>query len=144
MSSGPPLIMYYEIEMLTSTARGLAADISGTSVITNALIESCTIHARALLDFLYAEGPHKDDVIAEDFFEDPAPWYKARPPKSEKVQCVHGRVGKEIAHLTYTRQQVTPETKPWSLVDIAQEVMEVFAHFRRLVPVELLGSRWDV
>jgi hypothetical protein len=45
----------------------------------NLTLESFVIHARALLQFLYAETPRPDDVIAEDFFEDPSAW----PARSE-------------------------------------------------------------
>lgn len=135
--------LHYEIWMFTSLAHGLASGISGQSVINNALLESYTIHARILLDFLYAAKPKEDDVIAEDFFDDPVKWHSARLQKSEKIQFVHGRVGKEVAHLTYARQDVTPETKPWPFIEIANEVNAVFAQFLNLAPLELLGSRWD-
>jgi hypothetical protein len=135
--------LHYEIWMFKSLAYGLASGISGQGVINNALLESFTIHARILLDFLYAERSQKDDVIAEDFFDDPNQWLKVRSKKSEKVKSVHKRVGKEIAHLTYARQDVTPETKPWRFIEIANEVNDVFTCFLRLIPLERLGSRWD-
>ena len=135
--------LYYEIGMFTNLAHGLASGMSGESVINNALLESYTIHARILLDFLYAERPKADDVIAEDFFDDPAKWRNAMPQKSEKVQFAHRRVGKEVAHLTYARQDVTPETKPWPFIEIANEVNAVFAQFLHIVSLALLGSRWD-
>jgi hypothetical protein len=59
----------YEIWMFTNPSHGLASVISDQSVINNALLESYTLHARILLDFLYAERSKGDDVIAEDFFE---------------------------------------------------------------------------
>lgn len=135
--------LHYEIWMFKSLAYGLASGISGQGVINNALLESFTIHARILLDFLYAEQPKKDDVIAEDFFDDPKQWLNVRSKKSEKVKFVHKRVGKEIAHLTYARQDVTPETKPWPFIEIANEVNDVFTCFLHLIPLERLGSRWD-
>ncbi|MGC9967908.1 MAG: hypothetical protein ABSE08_21200 [Syntrophobacteraceae bacterium] len=128
--------------MFTSLADGLASGISGDSVINNALLESFTIHTRILLDFLYAASPKKDDVIAEDFFDDPAKWCNKRPQKSEKV-LVHRRVGKEIAHLTYARQKVTQETKPWAFIEIANEVNRCLQLFLDLLPLELLGQSWD-
>ena len=135
--------LHYEFWMFMSLAQGLASGISGQGVLNNALLESFTIHARILLDFLYAEKPWEDDVIAEDFFDDPAAWYEARPAKSEKVEIVHRRVGKEVAHLTYARQEVTPETKPWPFIEIANEVNAGFSKFLSLVSPHLLGPRWD-
>ena len=134
--------LHYEVWMFTSLASGLASGITGESVINNALLESFTIHARVLLDFLYAE-PRYDDVIAEDFFASPELWREARPPKSDNVKTVHKRVGKEIAHLTYARQDVTPETKGWGFSEIVQAVQPVVDAFLGAVPQEFLGSRWE-
>lgn len=136
--------LYYEIWMLKSLAQGLASGISGESVINNALLESFVIHARALLDFLYTDKPgHADDVVAQDFFPTPDQWHKARPGKSQTLKKVHGRVAKEVAHLTYTRQEVTPEMKGWPFIDIAKEIQIVINEFLRIVPEHLLGPRWD-
>ncbi len=136
----------YEFWMFTNLARVLGAGISGEQVIKNAALESFTIHARILLDFLYPREdrpPHPDDVIAADFFDDPATWTDNRPEKSARVKDVHKRVGKEIAHLSYCRQEVTPETKPWYFAAIAEEVDKVVKTFLSLVPFELLDERWE-
>jgi len=135
--------LHYEIWMFLSLANGLASGLCGQGVLNNALLESFTVHARILLDFLYTERAQKDDVIAEDFFEAPLVWHQVRPPKSEILQKVHRRVAKEVAHLTYARQDVTPETKPWPFVEMADKVNTVFSKFLSLVSLELLGSRWD-
>lgn len=45
--------LYYEIQMLRSTMALLATGAFGESILSNALIESFTIHARALIHFLY-------------------------------------------------------------------------------------------
>jgi hypothetical protein len=44
----------------------------------NAFIESFTIHLRCLLNFFYmpTHQAHKEDVLAEHFFDDPADWYE--------------------------------------------------------------------
>ncbi|HIC92534.1 MAG TPA: hypothetical protein EYP21_10890 [Syntrophaceae bacterium] len=135
--------LYYEIWMFLRLANGMGSGVFGQGVLNNALLESFTVHTRILLDFLYAERPQKDDVIAEDFFEDPSIWINARPPKSDTLQKVHRRVAKEVAHLTYARQDVTPETKPWPFVEIANEVNTIFSKFLSLIPLELLGPRWN-
>ena len=136
--------LFYEFGMFTELARMLGAGILKEQAIKNAALESFTIHARALLDFLYSKkDPRRDDVIAEDFFEDPLTWTNSRPDKSERVKDVHERVGKEVAHLSYRRQEVTPETKPWYFAAIAEEIGKVFESFSSLVPRELLGERWE-
>jgi hypothetical protein len=135
----------YEYWMFKSLAHGLASGICGQGVINNALLESFTIHARILLDFLYPSGrPKNDDVISDDFFYDPATWTRVRPQKSKMVQSIHRRVGKEVAHLTYARQGVTSESKPWQFIKIANEVGTVFDRFIEIVPRKLLGPRWNL
>jgi len=105
--------LYYEIWMFNALANGLASGIVGEGPLSNAVLEAITVHTRILLDFLYAEKPQSDDVIAEDFFADPDIWANERPVKSELLAGVHRRVAKEVAHLTYARLDVTPDAKPW-------------------------------
>jgi hypothetical protein len=128
--------------MFQTLANALATGVFGQGVLNNALLESFTVHARILLDFLYADRLQKDDVIANDFFPDPVAWNTSRPPKSDTLQNIHRRVAKEVAHLTYARQEVTPETKPWPFLEIANEISTAFSEFLSLVPAELLGPRW--
>lgn len=136
--------LYYEIWMLNSLAQGLASGIFGEGVINNALLESFVIHARALLDFFYTDKPrHADDVVAQDFFPTPEQWPKARPKKSQALKKVHRRVAKEVAHLTYTRQEVAPAAKGWPFMDIAQEINTAIDKFLGIIPEHLLGPRWD-
>jgi hypothetical protein len=133
----------YELEMLQATAGALASGAFGDSLAGNAFLESFTIHARALLSFLYAEDPWQDDVIAEDFFASPEEWTRIRPPRTPPLEKVHGRVGKEIAHLTYGRQAVLPEMKEWSFLDIDRDVFEAAKVFIAAAPKSSLGSRWE-
>lgn len=135
--------LYYEIWMLKTLARAQSTGIAGKSVINNALLESFVIHARVLLAFLYAEKPRPDDVIAEDFLPSPDEWPKIRLPKTELLKTIHRRVGKEAAHLTYARLDVTPETKPWAFLQIAEDINAAFNRFLETVPKSLLGSRWE-
>jgi hypothetical protein len=101
--------------------------------IRNALVESFTVHVRILLDFLYPSSPKVDDVVADDFFDDASVWLEKRPGKSNLLSTVHRRVGKEIAHLTYTRIDITDEAKRWRFVDITNDVGGVLDKFCQLV-----------
>ena len=134
--------LFYEIWMFTSLARGMASGVFNEGIINNALLESFTVHARVLLDFLFAENPRPDDVIAEDYFSSPDEWLKRKANKSENLQNIHVRVGKEVAHLTYFRQTVAPEAKAWNFIEIANEINSAFNDFLRLVPKNLLGVSW--
>jgi len=134
--------LYYEIWMLTSLAHGIGTGIAGQGPIANALLESFVVHVRALMDFLYNDNPKPDDVIAEDYFENAEEWRKLRPVLSESLKQAKRRAGKEVAHLTYARIEVTPETKPWRFVDIANEIAAVLNTFLGNVPKSKLGKQW--
>jgi hypothetical protein len=83
---------------------------------SNAMIESFTIHARALRDFLYAT-PRGDDVSAADWF--PAGvWEDLRGPEPEMLLDARKRTGKEITHLTYARLDRTEDDKLWQHQEI--------------------------
>ncbi len=122
----------YEMWMMHEVARGLASNALRPRFVNNALLESFSIHARALLDFLYADSrAFPDDVIAEDFFDSQGEWPVLRPAKSELLEKVHRRVAKEVAHLTYARLDVTPEAKKWYYIDIYNDINRVFQVFLR-------------
>ncbi len=135
--------LFYEFWMFTSLARGMASGIFNEGIISNALLESFTIHARVLLDFLFSENPRSDDVIAEDYIPSQSDWVKIKGSKSEILKDIHKRVGKEVAHLTYYRQKVTLDAKIWNFIEIANEINSIFNKFLNLVPKNLLGTNWQ-
>ncbi len=129
----------YEIQMLVETGRFLTtfkADPSSDKdrVKQNAFIESFAIHARALTAFLYPNEPHPDDVVADDFFANPSTWRSNRPPMTDTLRRIHPRVGKEVAHLTYTRTTIMPEERGWPFVPIVIEIGLVLREFLRMLP----------
>jgi len=133
----------YEVDMFFDMAQAIASGEFEESAIGNALLESFTVHTRVLLDFLY--GPpniREDDVLSDDFFDDVSMWAEKRPPKSDLLDSVHARVGKEIAHLTYARQNISVEQKQWAFLQIANEVKPILVEFLSLINQDLLGQRW--
>lgn len=61
-----------------------AADHLVTGEITNpcqknALLESFTVHLRAIIEFLYPSRPEPDNVIAGDFIASNLSWPTIRP-----------------------------------------------------------------
>ena len=132
--------LFYEFWMFNSLAQAMASGLFGQGVLNNAALESFTLHARAMLDFLYAEKPQADDVIAEDYFDKPSQWLTVRPEKTETLKVIHKRVGKEVAHLTYARLEVTAEAKQWPFIKIASEINSVFDAFLNNVAENRLGS----
>lgn len=125
--------------MLRETANKLGnAHLPDDWVARNALLESFTLHARALLDFFYGRRRKKDDALASDFFEEDA-WEQSRPPMAGTLSDVNRRVGKEIAHLTYSRANVTEEAKGWPIVPMYLALASVFGRFVQIVPEQAIG-----
>ncbi len=135
--------LHYEYRMLTEMARVMASGKTYERAIKNSFIESFTIHARVLLKFLYDEKPRPNDVIADDFFPTSQEWKEVKPEMTEILEPIYGRVGKEVAHLTYDRQYVTDEAKKWHFLEILRDIDVRFKEFLGIVPMELLGERWE-
>lgn len=98
-------------------------------VITNGLILSFAVNFRNIYDFLFSNPPNpKDDVLAEQFFDDPLTWHQLRPEISQSLRTHRNRLNKHLAHITYARVNQTPEDLFWDF----QEVMEGLAPAIRL------------
>lgn len=133
--------LFYEYWMFNSLAQAMASGIFGQGALNNAVLESFTLHARILLNFLYAWEPKPDDVIAEDYFDEPSQWLTVRPEKTETLNVmIPTRVGKEVAHLTYARLDITAEAKQWPFIQIANEINTVFNAFLNNVAKNRLVS----
>lgn len=135
--------LFYEIWMFQTLAQGMASGIAGEGAINNALLESFAIHVRALIGFFYSENPRGDDIIAEDFFPNPEDWISQRPLKAELLDRAKKRADKEVAHLTYTRLDVTPEQKPWEFLKVFNDLQVLIQTFLDNVSMDLLGSNWE-
>jgi hypothetical protein len=135
--------LYYEYSMFVTLAQVMASGGLGKSTLNNAALESFTVHTRALLDFFYNEQPRADDVVADDFFEDHLKWITIRLKKTELLQSVHERVGKEIAHLTYKRLLISEEEKQWYFLDILGDINALIGIFLLSIKRDYLDSLWD-
>jgi len=133
--------LYYEYAMMCGVAALLANPNLPESVTNNALLESFAVHARSLLQFLYIDKPFRDDdVVAVDFVPN---WPNGRIARTSLLETVDFRVGKEVAHLTYSRANVKPECKSWHHKMISDEIRDTFRVFLSRVPDRLLGPSWD-
>ena len=135
--------LHYEVSMFLSLTSVLAERTFDEDVIKNATLESFAIHIRAIMDFLYPSNPRRDDVLAEDFFDSPEQWWNIQPQLSELLKNAKRRADKEVVHLTFARLDVTDETKPWSFIKIAKEIMNIFDTFIENVPKDRLGENWQ-
>jgi len=138
--------IYYELFMLFETAARLRHDpsIEGDWVVTSALIEAFTIHARALACFLYpgelARHRPATDITADDYVADGAMWRDARGRPPRTLIDVVDRTGKEIAHLTTGRKPAGSPLKQWSPEPILQALfgpLKVFARHARADSLDL-------
>jgi hypothetical protein len=132
----------YELSMLYETARRLVYDraIHTDCILKNALIESFTIHARALVLFLYRGKQRADDVTAEQYVKDVDAWGTTCGPIPSELQAVIDRTGKEIAHLTTGRLPAGDPKKGWSPEPIFREFFEPLRRFAAHVPPARLDA----
>lgn len=136
--------LYYEIWMFQTLSQAMALGIAGEGPINNSLLESFTIHVRALIGFFYSENPRNDDIIAEDFFKNENDWHNIRPIKTEILDKAKRRADKEVAHLIYNRLEVTPEKKHWEFIKIFDDLQALVNIFIENVPIDSLGSNWEI
>src|SRR5271157_886788 len=135
--------LFYEIWMFQTLAQGVTIGIAGEGPINNALLESFTIHVRALIGFFYSESPRNDHIVAEDFFQNPNDWMNKRPLKTELLEIAKKRADREVAHLTYARIDITPEEKQWEFLKIFNDLQIPIGVLLDNVSIDLLGSNWD-
>lgn len=129
----------YEIEMLNFSAEKLARSNLNQAEI-NAFLETFLLHARCIVDFLYADqATHPDDVIAKDFFSNTESYLNQLPQISESLGKLKRRAGKELAHITYARLEVTPEIKIWQTSSLWKEINNVLSIFFKCLTDEQRG-----
>ena len=69
-------------------------------------------------------------------------WREIRPDLPVILRPIASRVGKEVAHLTYARQDVDPEAKGWRVIDMAVCLTSLSELFLEKLPNKMLGLRW--
>ena len=108
----------------------------------NAIMNSYSMHARNLIDFLYLRSLRKDrstDIIVEDFITFPN-LTDILPEISFLLQEAKHKADKQVAHLTTVRIQFEESGKEWKFVDIAQDIIRGFNTISNLFPLERTGS----
>ena len=130
----------YEVWMLHSTAQELAKGVP-PGFLHNVLLESFTIHLRAVIDFLWPPANlRSDDATARDFFAEPDDWSAVSPPFPDVLEPTKLRTGKEIAHLTYTRLEVTRDAKRWDFIAMANAALAALRVFVDNAAPERIGG----
>jgi hypothetical protein len=133
----------YEFDMLLTLSSLIsrltaihAPSVADQQCLNYALLESCAVHTRNVIDFLYPNRVQPTDVVAADFF-DPGTWDATRPPLSESLRAARTRANKEIAHLTTARLTGAPPEKGWNFPELAAELLPIM----RLMAHEAMSSR---
>jgi hypothetical protein len=130
----------YEVHMLLVTFQALSSS-SNPQHITNAYLESFTIHLRALIDFLWElQSPRNDDAIASDFFSSKEQWLKVQPKFPQILEPARARTGKEIVHLTYARMDVSAEAKHWQIKEMMDSILACLKIFVNNAEIRYLGN----
>jgi hypothetical protein len=118
--------LVYEVRMLVASAVELSKHDTANPQ-SNAFLESFLIHARCLRDFLWGTRSkrHGQDAFAQDFCE-PGTWESERGEVPPALTEIGGRrrMGRELAHLTYHRTDVSPNAKHWACGDVCFEIIE--------------------
>lgn len=129
----------YEIEMFEYSGSRLVKGIANDGE-RNAMLETFLLHARCLYDFLYpSEKIRKDDVLADDFFDDLSELRKTLPQRLAISSYLNRRTGKEVAHITYTRLKVGPMQKQWQVPEVHNQIGEAMAIFFETLTEEKRG-----
>lgn len=114
---------------------GWASD-DRSMAFSNVCVHSMLLAARNLLAFLYSHNPRESDIIAEDFFDDPAEWKTKRVVPSPEMAdgVLITRISKHLAHLTWDR---TDDSKTlWGGFRIVWSIVRALESFLAIVEKE--------
>jgi hypothetical protein len=111
---------------------------TGHDAEMNGAIELLLLHCRVLRDFFVnirvkLSKKYQDDILAEDFFDDPHRW--TRPPLP-LLADPEKRLDKTLAHLTYSRTKYHGPGKGWSIDLIVAEMKLAWSSFLATLPPE--------
>lgn len=136
--------LLYEIKMVFGTARALWTIDSGRNedrriwATRNALAESFSIHARVLVDVLYANRVQSGGVLAEGFFDNLDIWRQERPEKSVLLGSVNIRMDEPFTRPVLSGDGMAPEVAAWDYTGIARDIRQVLRKFLSLVPAHAI------
>ena len=138
----------YEFDMLLWSARILYYLSSMNDkgyiswVIHDSLLNSFSIHARNLTEFLYfGDKPNRksSDVVIENYMEKSI-LFQHRPPISKLLDTVITKSNKQVAHLTTNRIQYELEGKGWNFLEIVMEIKGIFSKIASFIPDERISE----
>lgn len=106
----------YEIMMFEGTAHKLMGNVQD-QFEKNILLESFAIHSRNLFEFFYTKKKRKDDMVVGDFTIRKHEFILKRTRK-RNLENLTKKTNKQVAHLTYSRNNYNVSTKGWDVSKI--------------------------
>lgn len=82
-----------------------------------------------------------DNPIANSYFDNPKDWISILPPKSRLLRIVHGRRYMKIFYFIYKKAKITPNSKPWEISKIMQEIKQLVDLFLSRANTELIDPK---
>jgi hypothetical protein len=127
--------LVYEVEMFRTPVQYISM-AHRDLFLNNLCLEGFAAHARVLLHFLYPHGDvTADDVLAQDYFENPEDWARLRGPElPEALQCVCAAPDREVVQLSYPRLSIAPLAKAWDVRAIYSTFNAVLKLFAETAP----------
>ncbi len=126
----------YEIDKLLSSTAILPAlsQVKNDGLISwaanNAFLNTYSIHARNLIDFLYSGSSGKGyptDILVEDYI-DSAVLVKVLPSIPPLLEEAKRKADKQVAHLTLERIEYEKGEKAWRILEVTRHIMAAFFH----------------
>lgn len=109
----------------------------------NVYLESFLVHARNLIAFLRYNGKdtrHPLDIYAAHYFTTPEEWLHIRGEMPKSLKGIYLRAHTRLAHISLARLEDTPETKPWNLAGIVNDLKPLLQKFYDNIPLEIKGG----
>lgn len=127
--------IYYEFSTLCECVNRLAEDVEQSE--KNILLDSFAIHARNLYYFFYST-PKQDDISIEHYLQGIT---EHLIPKGDLEKIV-SKGNKQVAHLTYSRNNYGFDEKKWIIGDIFPKLVENMQIFTINLPNEYKDSEY--
>jgi hypothetical protein len=108
--------LFHELKMFWWLKETIPSHTDG--YVHDALVESFVLHLRNLIRF-FCLPRDRNDVVAEDFFDNPAAWTKNESPA---LRDARERANKELNHLTAKRRDEGDAGKEWDPVALFGEI----------------------
>ena len=69
------------------------------------------------------------DIYAADYFASPEEWLHFRGEMPKFLNGIYLQAHTKLAHISLARSEETPETKPWDLTNIVNDLNQILQKF---------------